>query len=457
MAGTVPGTIRLVGPYPSENVTVVTTSNGTFSVSVLPGAYSLYATGFGSAATRANLTSVLALPSTTLTPLTVALAPTWVDTISVAPPGGSSAGVGLATVTVTNSLGTRAVYANVSWNSPLALALPTGPYRITARASGSLGGVPTDATSSTTVTIQSGNVGTVLSLVYATTTSVSGTLSGPTSATVAAGGVATFSFSVRNTGNVPVTVHPVGTPSYWTFNFSIGNVTLLPGSSGSVVSGEVRVDIPSGTAVAHPTVTIDFVTSNGTTVGSVSPTPTVNVIGYYGLAVGPSTVPTRVGPSTDVVPYYIHNTGNTVETVLVTISDAPRLAMRGWSANLSSGATPGQVKRSLNAGDNYSLNVNLTATGSIFLPPESVTLSMTVLESNGGVSRSVTLSVPIATVRAKSANGIPPVSVTGPSLGSAPNLPPDWLVPLLSFVPVIALVVGVLTYRWWRTRRWTRR
>jgi dolichyl-diphosphooligosaccharide--protein glycosyltransferase len=457
MAGTVPGTIRLVGPYPSENVTVVTTSNGTFSVSVLPGAYSLYATGFGSAATRANLTSVLALPSTTLTPLTVALAPTWVDTISVAPPGGSSAGVGLATVTVTNSLGTRAVYANVSWNSPLALALPTGPYRITARASGSLGGVPTDATSSTTVTIQSGNVGTVLSLVYATTTSVSGTLSGPTSATVAAGGVATFSFSVRNTGNVPVTVHPVGTPSYWTFNFSIGNVTLLPGSSGSVVSGEVRVDIPSGTAVAHPTVTIDFVTSNGTTVGSVSPTPTVNVIGYYGLAVGPSTVPTRVGPSTAVVPYYIHNTGNTVETVLVTISDAPRLAMRGWSANLSSGATPGQVKRSLNAGDNYSLNVNLTATGSIFLPPESVTLSMTVLESNGGVSRSVTLSVPIATVRAKSANGIPPVSVTGPSLGSAPNLPPDWLVPLLSFVPVIALVVGVLTYRWWRTRRWTRR
>jgi len=47
--------------------------------------------------------------------------------------------------------------------------------------------------------------------------------------------------------------------------------------------------------------------------------------------------------------------------------------------------------------------------------------------------------------------------VSGPTLGSPPNLPPDWLVPFLSFVPAIALVVGILTYRWWRTRRWTRR
>jgi hypothetical protein len=39
-----------------------------------------------------------------------------------------------------------------------------------------------------------------------------------------------------------VTVHPVGTPSYWTFNFSVGNVTLLPGSTGNVVSGEARHD-----------------------------------------------------------------------------------------------------------------------------------------------------------------------------------------------------------------------
>jgi hypothetical protein len=86
-----------------------------------------------------------------------------------------------------------------------------------------------------------------------------------------------------------------------------------------------------------------------------------------------------------------------------------------------------------------------------------VTLSVSVVPSSGSVSATTTLNVPIASVTAGTGNGLPPVTVTGPSLGSAPNLPPYWLVPLLSFVPAIALVVGVLALRWWRRRRWTRR
>ena len=252
-------------------------------------------------------------------------------------------------------------------------------YLVQASAAGTFGGVAANASAETSVSILHGNVGTVLSLAYTETAAVTGTLVGPTSATVTAGGSVTFAFSVRNSGNVPVTVHPVGTPSYWAFNFSLTNVTLPPGPSGSVVSGEVRVLVPGGTPVAHPSLTIEFATANGTVIGSVRPAPTVNVVGYYGVAVGPSSFPTRVGPSTAEIPYYIENTGNVQETVIATISDSARLSGLGWSSNLSSAPDPSQVERTLAAGANLSLTVNLTATSSIFVPPGTVTVAVSVV------------------------------------------------------------------------------
>jgi len=451
----VAGTVRLVGPYPSSNVTVVSAANGTFSVPVRPGAYSLYATGGGSSQTLANLSSVLALPSTS-GPLSVVLTPGWIDTVTIVPPDSTGGALGTTTLSVANSAGVRTVFTGVALGSPLLLALPAGAYELTASAPGTLNGVSTNASVSAPVTVVAGNVGTVLPLAYATSVSVTATLVGPTSATVAAGGAATFSFSVRNSGNVPVTVHPVGTPSYWTFNFTLGNVTLNAGPGATALSGEVRILVPAGTAVAHPGVTIELVTSNGTVVGTVAPAPLVNVVGYYGLAVGPSSLPTRVSSTTATVPFSVLNTGNVPETVVATVVDPNRLAGLGWSANLSAGNAL-SVERVLTAGDNISLNVNLTATSSIFVPPGTVTVSVSVLNASGATSASFTLNVPIASVGSGTGNGAPPVTVTGPSLGSAPNLPPVWLVPLLAFVPTVALVVGIVTYRWWRTRRWTRR
>jgi len=290
---------------------------------------------------------------------------------------------------------------------------------------------------------------------------VTGALVGPSSALVAGGGSATFSFSVRNTGNVPVTVHPVGSPAFWTFDFSFGNVTLLPGPSGTTLSGEVRVVVPAGTAVAHPGLTIQFETSNGTAVGSVTPAPTVNVVGYYGLEAGPSALEVQVSSSSANVPFYITNTGNQGETVVVAVADAARLSGLGWTSGIrtsqTTGTPLGSVRQYLSAGANQTLYVILNSTSSIFVPPGSVTLALSVLNATGSVSESTTLKVPIVSVSAGTGAGAPPFTVSGPTLGSPPNLPPDWLVPFLSFVPAIALVVGILTYRWWRTRRWTRR
>jgi len=454
--GPVPGTVRLVGPYPSTNATVLTTSSGSFSVYLAPGAYSLYATGGGSDQPLASLSHVLALP-TSSRGLTVTLSPTWVETISVAPPNGTSAGLGPITVTVSNSLGAQVLYPGETSNSPISLALPAGTYVVRAAAFGSFGGVPANASAQATVTIVSGNVGTVLDLAYQTTTSVGGKIVGPDSATVAAGGNVAFSFSVRNTGNVPVTVHPVGTPSYWNFNFSFASTTLLPGPAGTVLSGEVRFVVPAGTLVAHPGIVIEFALPDGTIVGAVTPAPTVNVVGYYGIAAGPSSSASQVGPSTAQVPFYVQNTGNVGETVVATIGDAARLAGLGWSSTFLTSTTPGTIHKFIAAGNNLTLLVNLSATSSIFVPPGTVTVDLTVLNASGGLSTSTTLKVPIVGVSAGGGNGAPPFTVSGPSVGSSPNLPPYWVVPLLCFVPAIALVAGIFTLRWWRTRRWSRR
>jgi len=459
VTGPAPGTIRLVGPYPSLDTTMLSVPSGTFSVPLLPGAYSLYATGSGSAETLAAVAGVLVLPSTTLVPIVVALSPTWTDTVTVTPPSTGSP-VGPVTLTVTNALGAQVVYSNQALNSPLPILLPLGTYSLRAIAQGTLGGVTSNASSSASVSIVGGNVGTVLPLAYATNAAVTGAIVGPTSATVTGGSSVTFAFTVRDTGNVPVTVQPVGTPSYWTFNFSFSNVTLEPGPTGSAVSGEVRLVVPAGTAVAHPGVMIEFTAANGTVLGEVTPSPTITVVGYYGVAIGAST-PGNVTASSALLPFYVANTGNQGETVVVSVADSARLSGLGWSSTLRgntlSRSVSGPLEQALAYGANITMYVNLAATSSIFVPPQSVTVTVSVLNTSGGVSKSLTLSVPVVTVHAGKTLGSPPLTVTGPSVGSAPNLPPDWLVPFLSFVPTIALVVGVLTYRWWRTRRWTRR
>ena len=104
VSGTAPGTVVLVGPYPSTNTTTIAASGGTFSVPLIPGAYSLYAVGTGTATTLAAMTNVLALPSTAATPVSVTLLPTWVDSVTVMPPASGSSSLGSVTLTVTNAL-----------------------------------------------------------------------------------------------------------------------------------------------------------------------------------------------------------------------------------------------------------------------------------------------------------------------------------------------------------------
>jgi hypothetical protein len=451
------GTVRVVGPSPSTNLTVLDVTNGNFSLRVTPGVYSVYATAGGGSHPLAALTQVVALPSSPVA--SIVLAPTWNVLLNVNGPNGTVSGIAPATVALRGPLGSEVVYDGVQLGTSVPVALPVGGYTVVANSSGTPNGVTTPAGAVTKFSVAAGNVAVNVSLAYEWNQNVQGTLLGPTSETVAGGGTATFQFTIRDVGNLPVTVHPVGSPSYWKFGFSVGNVTLTPGRFGNTVTVAVAVTVPAGTVVSHPLVVIDLETASGVPVGTVAPAPTLNVVGYYGLALGPSvTLSPKVALAAAVVPFYVSNTGNTYELVRLAVADQARLQVLGWSSGLlSDQIKPVTGPAGLAAGANDTFYVNLTAIGSVFLPPGTVTVTGTVLNASGGVQESATLGVPTVTVRPTTPGGAPPVLVSGPNIGTGPSSLPTWVVPLLVFVPAVALAIAFVSWRWWKTRRWTRR
>jgi asparagine N-glycosylation enzyme membrane subunit Stt3 len=454
--GLIAGTIRLYGPAGAPTLTVLTTANGTFSTRLLPGRYSLYAAGGGGSEPLAGFASI-AVSLNTAAPVTVVLSPTWTDTISVASPTGAPALLGRINVTVTNAFGVSTAYSNVTTSTQLMVALPVGSYTVSAASFGAPNGLPANASASASVKVVNGNVATALALTYLYTYTVRAAIVGTNHATVTSPGTASFAFSVRNTGNVPVVVHAVGSPAFWGFNFTFTNATLLPGPTGNALSASVVIQISAGTESVHPPVVIDFELANGTVVGAIE--PIVNIVAYYGVSVGTtSSSPAQVGVDRAIVPFYLANTGNINESVSLSIVDAYRIANLGWTAtfrSISGPLTNDTVK--VDAFTNTTYSVNLTAVEPIFAPVDELTIQASVVFQSGSYQAFATLKVPTVSVRTGTTNGTAAITVTGPSVGPQPSVLPDWVVPLLSFVPALALVLGVITYRWWRSRRWTRR
>ena len=454
--GLVSGLVRLYGPSSSPTVSVVTAANGTFSVRLLPGEYSLYAAGGGGSEPLAGFLSVAASLNVA-NPVSVVLTPTWADTVGFVAPTGSAPLLGPINLTVSNAFGVVVAFTNATPSTQIVLALPVGSYTASASSFGAPNGFSANASASTTVKVVNGNIGTTLALAYRYTYRVDAAIVGTPQATVTSPGTASFAFSVRNTGDVPIAVHPVGSPAFWGFNFSFSNATLVPGPGGETLSASVQIQVPAGTASVHPGVVISFALANGTVVGSFS--PQINVVAYYGIEVGSTpTSPPQVGVQEAFIPFYVSNTGNIQETVTLSVVDADRLATLGWTASFrNASGTLHSSSVTIPAFRNETFTVNLTTMGAIFVPVGSFTVQASVQAQSGSYQAFTTLRVPTVSVRTGATNGTAATTVTGPSVGPAPNNLPDWVVPLVSFVPAIALVVGVITYRWWRSRRWTRR
>jgi dolichyl-phosphooligosaccharide-protein glycotransferase len=450
----VPGEVRLIGPYPATNLTILSAPDGTFNVSLQPGAYNVYATST-SGPPYSTFGQILALPGHGGN-VTVELSPGWVDSITVAASNQTGATQGSATLGVTDAFGQRTTFLEIAPGATTNVILPGGSYTLTASAPAHLNGVNGTASGSADVLVHQGNLATLIPLVIPAHPSVAAVDVGPSTATIQAGGSATFSFAVRSIGNVPVTVHPIGSPAFWSFNFSWANTTLVPG--GGAVAGQVRITVPPGTAVVHAPITIQFALASGTIIGAVEPGPTLTIEPYYGVAIGRSGVSAPVvAPSQVEIPFFVANRGNAVESVAVTVVDAGSLASLGWTVNfVKNSAVVSSPFTSLAAGSNQSYLLNLSTTQSVFVIPRTVTLEASVTGVSGTYTSTVTLGVPLAKVVVNAPGGNA-LTVTGPGVGAPPSALPEWTIVPIAFAPAIALVIGVSFYRWWRTRKWTRR
>ena len=358
------GTLQLLGP--NGTIATIPITNGAFRSSVLPGTYTALVTAGTYGLNYANLTT-LTVQAISGPPLSIPLAPTWTDIVTVRPPAQGLTGP--VTLSFISSSGTRLNYTNEPINQAVPVILPTGVYSIRATASTTPYGVQTTAVANATVSLINGNSATNLVLVPTFVSSASVRVVAPTSVLLGTGGSATFGYVVRNTGNVPEALTMKGSPATLVFSFDPLSFTLGVGAS---VGGYVTIFVPYGTAVAHPAIVLEAMLTNGTVAGTTGTSngPTVSLTPFPALKVGTSGVAPTITATSVSVPFFVANPGNAQETVNVTIADKARLNSFGWSVELLSGTTASNGNLNLSASSNQTLSVLLTATTPNPLPPQ---------------------------------------------------------------------------------------
>ncbi|HTT34532.1 MAG TPA: carboxypeptidase regulatory-like domain-containing protein [Thermoplasmata archaeon] len=448
--GPAAASIELVGPYPSTATVSVAAPSGAFSASLAPGSYAVYATGGTGFANLANLTRVT-VSATAPTALALTLVPTWTDTVTIARPQ-SSAAVSAPTLTVASASGANLTIAGAAFGAPLALALPVGIYTVSARSTGSPYGVSANATASTSVVLAAGNAATHLGLAFDLSPRVVLTLVTPGPFVVPGGQTVNGIFVARNVGNAPAAVSFLGSPSTWNFTLTPANASLgvLPGNDSVTVDATVRV--PAGTLAAPPAASLLAEYANGTAAGPAT-VWTIATEPYVSMSAGVSASGTSVAPKSGTVSFWIANLGNVAVRETITVENPIALAADGWTAEIDQGSGAVTAPPSLAPQSNTTFSVKLNATTPYAVAPGEVDLAL--VGSNGTLSARTTLKLPVPVLSVSLGNGTG-LTVTGPSVG-APSPYPDWLVPVLAFSPTFALLVGLVVYRWWRTRRWSRR
>ncbi|HEV2449601.1 MAG TPA: hypothetical protein VGU43_04220, partial [Thermoplasmata archaeon] len=438
------GSVTFVATNGERSTAALT--DGRFSARLLPGTYTVYATGTGASTMLAALTNFTLGNGTSY--LNLSMGAAYTDTLTLVSAVG---GPPSANLSVSRAGFPVLRLVDEPMGTAIPLTLPAGTWSLAATSTANAYGVRTPSAAHANVVLLAGNAATTLSLSALLTSTVSIEPTGQLSATVPPGGTVRFTYSLVNTGSTPVSFHLLGSPVTWNITFLPRNFTLNPGPGGTS-SSEAVVVLPAGTPVAHPPLIVEAIESNGTLLGASSLSPTVTVEPEPALSIGSNAKLSSIASDSITVPFWAFNSGNLAETVNFAVGDTARLAGLGWISSLRSGTSALTASVSLSAGQNASYSVVLGASGGHALPPGSVTVLATVTNGSYSLARDAQLPVPTLTVGIS--NGT--IAVTGPSIGS-PAPYPDWLVPVLVFVPALAFLVGAVSWRWWRTRRWVRK
>jgi uncharacterized repeat protein (TIGR01451 family) len=197
--------------------------------------------------------------------------------------------------------------------------------------------------------------------------------------TVDAGETVSYNVRVENKGNVIDTykLSTTSVPSGWVVTFSQSSVTVDFGTSNNAQLVLVTITTPSTAKATDTTVTIKATSSNAATViDSVSLKVTINP--RYAVSLSSSTPQTTTGSSYSFN-MIVKNTGNIVDSYLISLLNADELATLGWQGEVrATGGSFGQnLTLSVNAGSQTTYELRLTPTRENPEPTLQVVLTAT--------------------------------------------------------------------------------
>ena len=392
------------------NATTTAAMDGTYSVSLAPGAYVLYATRtVGSAAFlgRVNVPHAASFGNPIVLDSAFQLSGVTLD------PAGVPVTAGL------NVTGAATLSLTTGSNGAYQVLLPEGTYTLTADRSQTEQGMVVSYQGTATFTLASDTV-VNLQLGRVEQHSVTLTWDATENRTVPAGGAVTYTITVANTGNLQDTFALSGSTAGWTFAFSPATITLNYGAAPHSVPVTVTIQSPANALVAHPPVTITATsTADNTAQGSV--VVDVGIVRTRGLtAQGDPLSGTFDGP-------YLHytvnvrNTRNAPAPADVSVPHTRDIVAPGWKARLGaagSGPLSGLTLTNLTVPANSTASARLVLRSAGAHGGTTVVLNAAAVDTPSVSAQTVyTATLPALTVPAGAS-----VSGSGVSLFVPPNV-----------------------------------
>jgi len=334
------------------NGTAVAAADGSYSVGLQPGTYSLYAVASGSASAFLGL--LIATQGIDVT-FDIALVPAFrvfgVTTFN----GGIRVSADLTFSSAAN------VHVTSDSMGAYQVVLPPATYAVTARMSRVENGIVVAYAKPATLVLSGPPDPLNIALDRVARRGVKLSWDGSQRLTIPAGASVSYTITMTNTGNTEDEYAFSTLPAGWTFEFRPARPHLGFGTGGNTTQVDVTITTPKDALVEHGDVTITARSTAETAIaGSVI--VQVGIVPRRALSlVVSSAIPTFDGRFLNYT-LTVSNRGNTKESVALTLPGIDELASRGWIARFApptGGASLPEI-RNLSVDGNASRTVTVT-------------------------------------------------------------------------------------------------